>query len=131
MPATSVDTPVEARLDLLAALSALEPEFRVVAVACDVVGMSMDEAALALDLPAGTVKSRLHRARGHGSRNRCGRSGGGAVSHNGNDDIAARLRDEASATAPERLRADVMLRVRAEPRPQRIRPARGASGVRS
>jgi DNA-directed RNA polymerase specialized sigma24 family protein len=32
-------------------------------VACDVVGMSMDEAAIALDLPAGTVKSRLHRAR--------------------------------------------------------------------
>ena len=40
------------------------------------------------------------------------------------DDIAARLRDEASATAPERLRADVMVRVRAEPRPQRIRPRR-------
>ena len=40
------------------------------------------------------------------------------------DDIAARLRDEASTTAPERLRADVMLRVRAEPRPQRIRPRR-------
>ena len=40
------------------------------------------------------------------------------------DDIAKRLRDEASATAPERLRADIMLRVRAEPRPQRIRPRR-------
>ena len=63
VPATSVDTPVEARLDLLDALAALEPEFRTVAVACDVVGMSMDEAAIALDLPAGTVKSRLHRAR--------------------------------------------------------------------
>jgi hypothetical protein len=47
------------------------------------------------------------------------------VSHNGHDDIAARLRREASATAPDRLRADVMLRVRAEPRPQRIRPRRG------
>jgi negative regulator of sigma E activity len=45
------------------------------------------------------------------------------VSQN-HDDIAARLRDEASAAAPERLRADVMLRVRAEPRPQRIRPTR-------
>jgi len=45
------------------------------------------------------------------------------VSQN-HDDIAARLRDEASATAPERLRADVMLRVRAEPHPQRIRPHR-------
>jgi hypothetical protein len=45
------------------------------------------------------------------------------VSQN-HDDIAKRLRDEASATAPERLRADIMLRVRAEPRPQRIRPRR-------
>jgi DNA-directed RNA polymerase specialized sigma24 family protein len=63
VPATSVDSPAEARIDLLEALAALEPEFRVVAVACDVVGMSMDEAAIALDLPAGTVKSRLHRAR--------------------------------------------------------------------
>lgn len=44
------------------------------------------------------------------------------------DDIAARLRDEAPATAPERLRADVMLRVRAEPRPQRIRPRRRSFG---
>jgi RNA polymerase sigma-70 factor, ECF subfamily len=63
VPAVAVEAPVDARLDLLAALSLLEPEFRVVAVACDVVGMSMDEAAIALDLPAGTVKSRLHRAR--------------------------------------------------------------------
>ena len=49
------------------------------------------------------------------------------MSHNGHDDIATRLRREAPATAPERLRADVMLRVRAEPRPQRIRSRRGAS----
>jgi len=49
------------------------------------------------------------------------------VSQN-HDDMAARLRDEASATAPERLRADVMLRVRAEPRPQRIRPRRRGFG---
>ena len=34
-----------------------------VAVACDVVGLSMDEAAAVLDLAAGTVESRLHRAR--------------------------------------------------------------------
>lgn len=38
------------------------------------------------------------------------------------DEIAARLRAEAGAKAPERLRADVMLQVRAEPRPRRIRP---------
>jgi negative regulator of sigma E activity len=44
------------------------------------------------------------------------------VSDERHDEIAARLRAEAGATAPERLRADVMLRVRAEPRPRRIRP---------
>jgi len=49
------------------------------------------------------------------------------VSEN-HDDIAARLRDEAGATAPQRLRADVMLRVRAEPRPQRLRPRRTSFG---
>jgi len=44
------------------------------------------------------------------------------VSDDRHDEIAARLRAEAGATAPERLRADVMLRVRAEPRSRRIRP---------
>jgi hypothetical protein len=44
------------------------------------------------------------------------------VSDERHDDIAARLRAEAGAQAPERLRADVMLQVRAEPRPRRIRP---------
>src|SRR6185312_5575560 len=52
---------------------------------------------------------------------------GDGVTEN-HDDIAARLRDEASATAPERLRDDVMLRVRAEPRPQRLRPRRRSFG---
>jgi RNA polymerase sigma-70 factor, ECF subfamily len=51
------------RIDLLAALNGLELDFRAVAVACDVLGMSMQEAGELLDLPAGTVKSRLHRAR--------------------------------------------------------------------
>jgi RNA polymerase sigma-70 factor, ECF subfamily len=54
---------VEERLDLDAALAALEPDFRVVVAACDILGMSMDEAAEMLDVPPGTVKSRLHRAR--------------------------------------------------------------------
>jgi RNA polymerase sigma-70 factor, ECF subfamily len=51
------------RIDLLAALAGLDLDFRVVAVACDVLGLSMEEAGALLDLPAGTVKSRLHRAR--------------------------------------------------------------------
>ena len=61
--AVSHDRSSDDRLDLIAALSALEPEFRAAAVACDVIGMSMEEAAEALGVPAGTVKSRLHRAR--------------------------------------------------------------------
>jgi len=61
--AVAVDPSVDDRVDLTAALARLEPGFRAVAVACDVLGMSMDEAAAALELPAGTVRSRLHRAR--------------------------------------------------------------------
>ena len=61
--AVSHDRSSDDRLDLIAALAVLEPEFRAAAVACDVIGMSMDEAAEALGVPAGTVKSRLHRAR--------------------------------------------------------------------
>jgi len=53
----------EARLDLIAALDGLEPDFRVVAVACDILGMSMEQAGAMLEVPTGTVKSRLHRAR--------------------------------------------------------------------
>jgi len=48
---------------LSAALATLEPEFRAAVVACDIIGMGMDEAAAALEVPAGTVKSRLHRGR--------------------------------------------------------------------
>jgi hypothetical protein len=46
------------------------------------------------------------------------------VSDDRHDEIATRLRAEAGARAPERLQADVMLRVRAEPRPRRIRRRR-------
>jgi RNA polymerase sigma-70 factor (ECF subfamily) len=63
VPGSTVEESIESRLDLEAALATLEPDFRAVAVACDVIGMSMEEAGEALGLPAGTVKSRLHRAR--------------------------------------------------------------------
>jgi RNA polymerase sigma-70 factor (ECF subfamily) len=59
----TTDRAADDRLDLIAALSTLDPEFRAAVVACDIVGMSMDEAAEALGVPAGTVKSRLSRAR--------------------------------------------------------------------
>ncbi len=68
VPVEAIDVPdversTEDRLDLMAALATLEPDFRAAVVACDIVGMSMDEAADALGAPPGTVKSRLSRAR--------------------------------------------------------------------
>jgi RNA polymerase sigma-70 factor, ECF subfamily len=61
--ATAVTGDPADRIDLLTALHGLEVEFRAVAVACDVLGLSMEEAGRLLELPPGTVKSRLHRAR--------------------------------------------------------------------
>ena len=45
------------------ALRALPPDYRSAVVLCDVVGFSYDEIAEALDVPVGTVRSRIHRGR--------------------------------------------------------------------
>ncbi len=68
VPVEQIDTPStprspDDRLDVMAALATLEPDFRAAVVACDIVGMGMEEAAEALGVPAGTVKSRLSRGR--------------------------------------------------------------------
>ncbi|MBN1953825.1 MAG: sigma-70 family RNA polymerase sigma factor [Anaerolineae bacterium] len=47
------------------AISTLSPEHRVVLVLSDVEGLSYAEIAAAVDVPVGTVKSRLARARAH------------------------------------------------------------------
>lgn len=47
-----------------AALMGLAEEYRVAVVLCDVVGFSYQEIAEALDVPVGTVRSRIHRGRG-------------------------------------------------------------------
>jgi RNA polymerase sigma-70 factor (ECF subfamily) len=46
-----------------AAIARLAEDFRMALVAVDVVGLSYDEAARALKVPAGTVRSRVFRAR--------------------------------------------------------------------
>jgi RNA polymerase sigma-70 factor, ECF subfamily len=51
------------REELLAAISALPPDFRDALVAIDLVGMSYREAARALRVREATVTTRLHRAR--------------------------------------------------------------------
>jgi RNA polymerase sigma-70 factor (ECF subfamily) len=45
------------------ALNTLEVDFRTVIILCDLEGFSYEEMALILDIPIGTVRSRLHRAR--------------------------------------------------------------------
>lgn len=54
---------VELRPEIERALAALSPEFRTVVVMADVEGYSLPDVAEVLDLPIGTVKSRLFRAR--------------------------------------------------------------------
>ena len=61
--AAAADRPADDRLDIIAALGTLEPDFRAAVVACDIIGLSMDDAAAVLEVPPGTVRSRLSRGR--------------------------------------------------------------------
>jgi RNA polymerase sigma-70 factor (ECF subfamily) len=49
--------------DIQDALRSLPPDFRAAIVLCDVVGMDYAEIASTLDIPPGTVRSRIHRGR--------------------------------------------------------------------
>jgi len=60
--ASSLDA-VELRPELEGALLQLSDDFRAAVVLVDMEGMSLDQAADTLDVPTGTVKSRLFRAR--------------------------------------------------------------------
>lgn len=54
---------VEVRPDIEHALSNLSPEFRAAVVLVDLQGMSLEQASDTLEVPTGTIKSRLFRAR--------------------------------------------------------------------
>jgi RNA polymerase sigma-70 factor (ECF subfamily) len=56
-------TSIELRPSVEAALATLTADFRAVVVLSDIEGMSLPEVAEALEVPVGTVKSRLFRAR--------------------------------------------------------------------
>jgi RNA polymerase sigma-70 factor, ECF subfamily len=53
----------EARIDVMAAIRTLNPEHRDVVLLREIQGLSYDEIAGVLDVPLGTVESRLFRAR--------------------------------------------------------------------
>jgi RNA polymerase sigma-70 factor (ECF subfamily) len=61
--ASSSDHLVAERLDVDQALRALPPEFRAPVVLRDLCALSYDEIAAVLEIPAGTVRSRIARAR--------------------------------------------------------------------
>ena len=62
-PASSTPLSVLAAREVFAAIAALPDDQRDVLAAVDVAGLSYQEAADALDVPLGTVMSRLHRGR--------------------------------------------------------------------
>lgn len=49
--------------ELTGALDGLPEEYRMVIALCDIEELTRDEAAVALELPVGTINSRLHRGR--------------------------------------------------------------------
>ncbi len=64
----TTDLRVEALQDMIGdevsnALNALTVDFRIVIILCDLEGFTYEEMSKILDIPIGTVRSRLHRAR--------------------------------------------------------------------
>jgi RNA polymerase sigma-70 factor (ECF subfamily) len=65
-PAVAADVAADAAglsTEIQAAIAALPEEFRVPVVLCDVADQSYEDIARILDVPIGTVRSRLHRGR--------------------------------------------------------------------
>ncbi len=65
-PTPSADVALDAEVlpdDVQDALRRLPPEYRAAVVMSDVVGLTYQEISEALDVPVGTVRSRLHRGR--------------------------------------------------------------------
>jgi RNA polymerase sigma-70 factor, ECF subfamily len=62
-PGASAQERSDIRMDFTRALAAVSPEHREVIVLRELQGLSYDQIAEVLDVPPGTVESRLHRAR--------------------------------------------------------------------
>jgi RNA polymerase sigma-70 factor (ECF subfamily) len=65
-PTLGADLTLESQVlpaEVQEALRRLPPEYRAAVVLCDVVGLSYEEIGATLDIPVGTVRSRIHRGR--------------------------------------------------------------------
>jgi RNA polymerase sigma-70 factor (ECF subfamily) len=65
-PTPGADLSLESQVlpaEVQEALRRLPPEYRAAVVLCDVVGLSYEEIGATLDIPVGTVRSRIHRGR--------------------------------------------------------------------
>lgn len=65
-PSAAPDAVLDQRVlsaDIQGALAGLPPEYRAAVVMCDVVGLSYQDISQSLDVPVGTVRSRIHRGR--------------------------------------------------------------------
>ena len=62
LPAAPAVAP-DYRSEIVSVMATLPPAHREVLVLCGVLGYDYDDAARVLDIPVGTVRSRLHRAR--------------------------------------------------------------------
>jgi RNA polymerase sigma-70 factor (ECF subfamily) len=65
-PTVGADVALESEVlsaDIQAALGRLPDDYRAAVVLCDVVGHSYEEISETLDIPLGTVRSRIHRGR--------------------------------------------------------------------
>jgi RNA polymerase sigma-70 factor (ECF subfamily) len=60
---SAADASTELSADVQGALASLPEEFRVPIVLCDIADQSYEQIATALDIPVGTVRSRIHRGR--------------------------------------------------------------------
>ena len=65
---------IELRPDLTVALANLPEEFRSAVALSDIEGLPLEEVAVVLDIPIGTVKSRVFRGRKLLAKSRCFRS---------------------------------------------------------
>ena len=112
--------------DVQAALDSLAPEFRAAVVLCDIEGLSYEEIAEILDVPLGTVRSRIHRGRSQLRAAPPAPRPGPACDPGGRGRVVnGHLGDRAAAYVDGALGPDETARADRSPRRLRVLPRQG------